>query len=158
MHLKLNTCMIKLIRTNSENPDFIKLVKFLDEDLAIKDGEAHFFYAQFNKINKIMHVVLAYENKIPLGCGAIKEYDTNTMEVKRMYTSPESRKKGIATKILTELEKWVFELSYGRCILETGKRQPEAIGLYKKSGYTQIPNYGQYSGVENSVCFEKEII
>jgi GNAT superfamily N-acetyltransferase len=150
--------MIKLIRTNSENPDFIKLVKFLDEDLAIKDGEAHFFYAQFNKINKIMHVVLAYENKIPLGCGAIKEYDTNTMEVKRMYTSPESRKKGIATKILTELEKWVFELSYGRCILETGKRQPEAIGLYKKSGYTQIPNYGQYSGVENSVCFEKEII
>ena len=158
MHLKLNTCMIKLIRTNSENPDFIKLVKFLDEDLAIKDGEAHFFYAQFYKINKIMHVVLAYENKIPLGCGAIKEYDTNTMEVKRMYTSPESRKKGIATKILTELEKWVFELSYGRCILETGKRQPEAIGLYKKSGYTQIPNYGQYSGVENSVCFEKEII
>ena len=158
MHLKLNTCMIKLIRTNSENPDFIKLVKFLDEDLAIKDGEAHFFYAQFNKINKIMHVVLAYENKIPLGCGAIKEYDTNTMEVKRMYTSPDSRKKGIATKILTELEKWVFELSYGRCILETGKRQPEAIGLYKKSGYTQIPNYGQYSGVENSVCFEKEII
>jgi len=150
--------MIKLIRTNSENPDFIKLVKFLDEDLAIKDGEAHFFYAQFNKINKIMHAVLAYENKIPLGCGAIKEYDTNTMEVKRMYTSPESRKKGIATKILTELEKWVFELSYGRCILETGKRQPEAIGLYKKSGYTQIPNYGQYSGVENSVCFEKEII
>jgi GNAT superfamily N-acetyltransferase len=149
--------MIKLIRTNSENPDFIKLVKFLDEDLAIKDGEAHFFYAQFNKINKIMHVVLAYENKIPLGCGAIKEYDTNTMEVKRMYTSPESRKKGIATKILTELEKWVFELSYGRCILETGKRQPEAIGLYKKSGYTQIPNYGQYSGVENSVCFEKEL-
>ena len=158
MHLKLNTCMIKLIRTNSENPDFIKLVKFLDADLAIKDGEAHSFYAQFNKINKIMHVVLAYENKIPLGCGAIKEYDTNTMEVKRMYTSPESRKKGIATKILTELEKWVFELSYGRCILETGKKQPEAIGLYKKSGYTQIPNYGQYSGVENSVCFEKEII
>jgi GNAT superfamily N-acetyltransferase len=150
--------MIKLVRTNSENPDFIKLVKFLDADLEIKDGEAHSFYAQFNKIKKIKHVVLAYENKIPLGCGAIKEYDTNTMEVKRMYTSPESRKKGIATKILTELEKWVFELSYGRCILETGKRQPEAIGLYKKSGYTQIPNYGQYSGVENSVCFEKEII
>ena len=157
MHLKLNTCMIKLIRTNSENPDFIKLVKFLDADLAIKDGEAHSFYAQFNKIKKIKHVVLAYENKIPLGCGAIKEYDTNTMEVKRMYISPESRKKGIATKILYELEKWAFELSYEKCILETGKKQPEAIGLYKKSGYTQIPNYGQYSGVENSVCFEKEL-
>jgi GNAT superfamily N-acetyltransferase len=157
MHLKLNTCMIKLIRTNSENLDFIKLVKFLDADLALRDGEDHLFYSQFNKLNKIKHVVLAYENKIPLGCGAIKEYEPNTMEVKRMYTSPESRKKGIATKILSELEKWAFELSYGRCILETGKKQPEAIGLYKKSGYTQIPNYGQYSGVENSVCFEKEL-
>ena len=157
MHLKLNACMIKLIRTNSENPDFIKLVKFLDADLALRDGEDHLFYAQFNKLNKIKHVVLAYEKKKPLGCGAIKEYEPNTMEVKRMYTSPDSRKKGIATKILSELEKWAFELSYGRCILETGKKQPEAIGLYKKSGYTQIPNYGQYSGVENSVCFEKEL-
>ena len=157
MHLKLNACMIKLIRTNSENPDFIKLVKFLDADLALRDGEDHLFYAQFNKLNKIKHVVLAYEKKKPLGCGAIKEYEPNTMEVKRMYTSPDSRKKGIATKILSELEKWAFELSYGRCILETGKKQPEAIGLYKKSGYTQIPNYGQYSGVENSVCFVKEL-
>jgi GNAT superfamily N-acetyltransferase len=149
--------MIKLIRTNSKNPDFIKLVKFLDADLALRDGEDHLFYSQFNKLSKIKHVVLAYENKIPLGCGAIKEYEPDTMEIKRMYTSPESRKKGIATKILSELEKWTFELSYGRCILETGKKQPEAIGLYNKSGYTQIPNYGQYSGVKNSVCFEKEL-
>jgi GNAT superfamily N-acetyltransferase len=149
--------MIKIIRTNSENPDFTELVKFLDADLTIRDGENHLFYSQFNSINKIRYVVLAYEDEIPLGCGAIKEYDMKTMEIKRMYVSPESRKKGIATKILTELEKWTYELFYGKCILETGKMQPEAIALYKKNGYTLIPNYGQYTGVENSLCFEKKL-
>jgi len=72
-----------------------------------------------------------------------------------MYTLPDSRGKGVASLILAELERWAAELSYGKCVLETGKRQPEAIGLYKKRGYQLIPNYGQYTGVENSVCFEK---
>ena len=149
--------MIKITRTNSHNPDFIGLVKLLDADLEIRDGEDHTFYAQFNKLDKIKYVVIAYENEKPSGCGALKEFNANTMEIKRMYVSPESRKKGIATKILTELENWSSELSYENCILETGKRQPEAIELYKKNGYKRIPNYGQYSGVENSLCFEKKI-
>jgi GNAT superfamily N-acetyltransferase len=148
--------MIKIIRTNSENHDFIELVKFLDADLAIRDGKDHLFYSQFNSINKIKFVVLAYENEKPLGCGALKEYDKDTMEVKRMYTSPAVRKKGIATRIISELENWACELSCTKCVLETGKRQTEAVGLYKKNGYTLIPNYGQYIGVENSLCFEKK--
>jgi len=149
--------MINLIRTNSVNPDFIKLVKLLDEELAIVDREDHSFYSQFNKIDNIRYVVVAYEDEKPAGCGAIKEYDPETMEVKRMFVPTERRKKGIASAILSELENWAAELSFTKCILETGKRQPEAIGLYKKNGYKQIPNYGQYSGVENSVCFSKEI-
>ena len=149
--------MIKIARTNSDNQDFIDLVKYLDADLAERDGNDHSFYAQFNKIDKIKYVVIAYENSKPICCGAIKEYTPNTMEIKRMYTSPESRGKGIATKVLTELEIWATELSYEKCILETGKKQPEAIGLYKKNGYKLIPNYGQYVEIENSLCFEKDI-
>jgi len=80
------------------------------------------------------------------------------MEMKRMYTVPAFRGKGIATMVLRELEKWAAELSYMKCVLETGKRQPEAIDLYKKNGYKIIPNYGQYIGVENSVCFEKSVV
>ena len=147
--------MVKIVRTSSENKDFIDLVKLLDADLAERDGDDHTFYHQFNKIDVIKHAVVLYENQKPLGCGAIKEFDATAMEVKRMYTSPESRGKGIATKILLELEKWTKELSYEKCVLETGKRQPEAIQLYTKSGYKKIPNYGQYEGVANSVCFEK---
>ncbi|MBL8102956.1 MAG: GNAT family N-acetyltransferase [Anaerolineales bacterium] len=149
--------MIKLIRTDSGNQDFIDLVQHLDADLATRDGKDHSFYAQFNKIDKIRNVVVAYENNIPVGCGAIKEYAPNTMEVKRMYTSPENRGKGIASKILAELEIWAAEMSYEKCILETGKKQPEAIALYTKNGYKTIPNYGQYAEIENSVCFEKNL-
>jgi len=147
--------MIQIKRTNSENRDFIELVRNLDADLAEKDGDEHSFYAQFNKIDKIKFVAVAYENEKPVGCGAIKEYEPNTMEIKRMYVTPECRGKGIATIILSELENWATELSFAKCILETGKRQLQAIRLYRKNGYNLIPNYGQYIGVENSLCFEK---
>jgi len=149
--------MPTIIRTNSDNPHFIELVKLLDADLAEKDGAEHSFYAQYNTITKIKHVVIAYENSQPVGCGAIKEYSEAAMEVKRMYTLPAYRGKGIAGHILWELENWAAELLYKKCILETGKRQPDAIGLYKKNGYQPIPNYGQYVGIDNSVCFEKKL-
>ena len=149
--------MLTLTRTDSDNSDFIQLVRLLDADLATRDGNEHSFYAQFNKIDKIRHVVVAFENNLPVGCGAIKSYDLQTIEVKRMYTLPEHRGKGIAKNILKELEKWAAQLSCNKCILETGRRQPEAIELYQRSGYTIIPNYGQYAAIENSVCFEKQL-
>ncbi len=148
---------LEIIRTNSDNPDFIHLVKQLDADLAERDGSEHDFYAQFNKIDKIKHVVVAYDRRVPVSCGAIKQYDDAAMEVKRMYTLPESRGKGIASLVLNALEEWAKELSYTKCVLETGKKQPEAIALYTKNGYAVIPNYGQYEGIENSVCFEKKL-
>jgi len=150
--------MIKILRTDSENQDFIKLIRFLDKDLSEKDGNDHFFYDKFNKVDKIKHVVVVYQDDEPIGCGALKEYAPDTMEVKRMYTAPLARGKGIATNVLTELEIWATELAYEKCILETGKRQVEAIELYKKNGYQLIPNYGQYAEIENSVCFEKDMI
>jgi GNAT superfamily N-acetyltransferase len=147
--------MITTIRTNATHPDFIELVKYLDADLAIRDGADHSFYNQFNKIITIKYAIVAYNENKPVGCGAIKAYSLTTMEVKRMYTTPECRGKGIAKIVLKELENWAKEMKYEKCILETGKKQPEAIALYFKSGYQQIPNYGQYAGVANSVCFEK---
>ncbi|MCX6147719.1 MAG: GNAT family N-acetyltransferase [Candidatus Kapabacteria bacterium] len=147
--------MINLKRTNSENLDFQKLVVELDKDLAIRDGADHSFYSQFNKIDSIKYVVIAYHNQVPVGCGAIKVYEKNVMEVKRMYVPIEKRGNGIASIVLKELENWAKELGFQKCILETGIKQPEAIGLYKKNNYNIIPNYGQYANVESSVCFEK---
>ncbi len=149
--------MIKITRTTSTNPDFVELVKELDAHLAVIDGNEHLFYAQFSKTNLLNYVVVIYENNKPIGCGALKKYAQNALEIKRMYTVPDSRGKGIASRVLIELELWATELSFKKCVLETGMRQQEAIGLYTKNGYKRIPNYGQYAGIANSVCFEKEI-
>ncbi|MEZ4795976.1 MAG: GNAT family N-acetyltransferase [Flavobacteriaceae bacterium] len=149
--------MIQLIKTNSNNEDFIKLVSFLDAELAIKDGKDHAFYHQFNGIANLNHVVVAYKNEQAIGCGAIKPINDSAMEVKRMFVPESARGLGIATKVLKELEVWAKDLGYKKCILETGKKQVEAIALYKKCNYNIIPNYGQYQGVENSICFEKQL-
>lgn len=149
--------MINLVRTNSDNSDFRELVALLDADLRIRDGAEHSFYAQFNKIDKIREVVVAYENERAVGCGAFREYEPNVAEIKRMFVRAENRGRGIAGLILTELETWTKELNFSECILETGLKQPEAIRLYQKSGYEKMPSYGQYLNVKNSVCMRKSI-
>lgn len=150
---KMNS--VKIIRTNSSNKDFQELVTELDKDLAIRDGEFHSFFSQYNKVDKINHVAIAYLNENPVGCGAIKHYYDTTMEVKRMYVNPDFRGNRIAAKVLNELENWAIELNYERCILETGLKQPEAIALYERCDYTRIENYDQYKDIEESVCYEK---
>lgn len=145
-------------RTDSDNTDFQSLVALLDEDLAIRDGAEHAFYHQFNKIVNIRNTIVCYVDTKPVGCGAFKQYDQQKVEIKRMYVLPEYRGQGIGLKVLKELELWAAELNFLECILETGKKQPEAIRLYQKAGYTIIKNYGQYKNVENSVCMMKTIL
>jgi len=149
--------MDTLKRTNSSDPDFISLVMLLDAELAALDGDEHAFYAKLNKTDNVPHCVVAWRDGKAVGTGAIREFEKDTTEIKRMYVSEQHRKSGVATMVLLELERWAKELGYKYCILETGHRQPEAIALYEKMGFTKIPNYGKYAGVSNSVCFKKEI-
>jgi GNAT superfamily N-acetyltransferase len=149
--------MVKLVRTNSENVDFVFLVKQLDAYLKITDGDEHDFYNQFNSIDKLNHIVIAYLDDKAVGCGAFKPFNEESVEVKRMFSSADVRGRGIGTLILKELENWAAELNYSSCVLETGIRQTEAVQFYKKNLYQVISNYGQYIGVENSLCFEKRI-
>lgn len=145
-------------RTNSDDTDFQTLVALLDEDLSIRDGDEHAFYAQFNKVQNIKHVIVCYKDDKPIGCGAFREYDKTKVEIKRMFVLPEYRGHGIALNILKVLELWALEFNYIACVLETGKNQPEAISLYKKAGYVIMESYGQYKNIENSVCMTKTIL
>tara|TARA_A100000171_G_scaffold52200_1_gene69501 strand:+ start:4383 stop:4838 length:456 start_codon:yes stop_codon:yes gene_type:complete len=144
-------------RTSGTNPEFLKLVTLLDASLAKTDGDLHDFYNQFNGLENIKHVVVAFAEETPVACGAIKTFEGPIAEVKRMYTLPAYRGKGVGSKILNNLESWAKEIGFNSCVLETGKRQPDAIALYKKNGYFIIPQYGQYIGMENSVCFQKNL-
>lgn len=149
--------MIHCIRTDSTHTDFKKLVTELDAELRIRDGDESEFFEQFNKSDSIKYAVVIYLAGEPVGCGALRPYTDDKIEVKRMYVPLEHRSKGLATVALKELEKWALELGFHHLILETGIRQPEAIRLYTKNGYNSIPNYGQYEGVGSSVCFEKHL-
>ncbi|WAC41379.1 GNAT family N-acetyltransferase [Pedobacter sp. SL55] len=146
-----------LKRTTSTDPDFVKLVGYLNAELSKVNGNEDAFYAQFNKIDQINHVVLVCDNNKPIACGAIKQFSSAAMEVKRMFTLPNNRGQGAASILLEELERWAKEMGYEKCVLETSKRQPDALALYSKNGYEVIPNYGQYIGIANSICFEKTI-
>ena len=149
--------MLTYIKTTSDNIDFQYLVALLDEYLSFMDGDDHSFYEQYNKIDTLKNVIVCYNNNSPVGCGAFKVIDDETVEIKRMFVRPEFRGKNIAFNLLKELEIWASELKYKACILETGIRQIEAVALYKKASYQITENYGQYKNIENSICMKKLI-
>lgn len=148
---------IHIIRTTSENPDFAKLIAALDEDLYQRNGEAQLKYRPYNKVDTIKHVVVVYLEGKPIGCGAFKKFDDESVEIKRMFVYPEMRGKQLAAKILQELENWAIEEGYSKAVLETGHKQTEAIRLYTVAGYLLTDNYGQYAGMEESICYRKEL-
>lgn len=149
--------MLTLKRTSSNDTDFHLLVKRLDKDLLDRYGALQDYYSRFNSIQQLPTVVIAYYQGQLVGCGCFKQFDETSVEVKRMYVTKELRGKGIGAAILHELEKWAAELKVDTMVLETGNNQPEAIHLYGKMGYAVIPNYGQYSGMETSICMKKEL-
>ncbi|MGH1385812.1 GNAT family N-acetyltransferase [Kordia sp.] len=149
---------LKTKRTNSTDKDFIELVKELDAFLTIKNGESDAFFSQFNGLEQLQYVIVIYSEEKPIGCGALKQYNEDTVEIKRMYISRPHQGKSLGIHILNALEAWASKLGNARCILETGTMLPEAIRFYEKNNYQRIPNYDQYVGVAESVCFEKRLI
>jgi putative acetyltransferase len=149
--------MTSIKRTNSDDPDFQKLTQALDVELCRIYNTQQADYEEFNRITDLPTVVLAYEDDIPVGCGCFKKYDDTTIEIKRMYVEPGARGKGIASQIVGELETWALELKNNFAVLETGKKQPEAIAMYQKLGYSLTDRYGQYSDMDNSVCMRKQL-
>lgn len=154
---------IRYTRTDAHNPDFQGLVRLLDAHLTSINGDDDTYYAQFNGIQHLHHVVVAYSNDAPVGCGAFKEFRDEqhphgTVEIKRMYVKENERGRGIAQGILEELERWAREEDYTSSVLETSSHLASAVKLYEKSGYERIPNYGQYVGMEMSVCMIKVLV
>lgn len=149
--------MIKAIRTDSTDYNFLKLIHQLDDDLAQKNGEKNNFFKQFNQVDKINHVIIIFKNEIPIGCGAFKIYNEQTVEIKRMFVDVNNRKRGFATTILNELTNWANELGFHYAILETGDKMIEAINLYLKEGFEIVPNYPPYDKEPTSRCFKKKL-
>jgi GNAT superfamily N-acetyltransferase len=151
------TQSIKFIRSTSVNPDFMSMVNALDEDLNQRNGDIQRQYDQYNKIDHINHAIVIYVDGEPVGCGCFKRFDDQTVEMKRMFVFPEMRGKQLAAQMLHELEKWAIEEGNTSAVLETGRRQVEAQRLYSIAGYFRNENYGQYLGMDDSLCYRKEL-
>ena len=116
-----------LRRTDAADSDFRRLVTFLDAYLTVTDGDEHAFYDQYNSLDSIRHAVVAELDGEPVACGAFKAFGDDSAEIKRMYCTPEHRGRGLATAVLTELERWASAEGFTATILETGafaKRRP----------------------------------
>lgn len=98
--------------------------------------------------------VVALDGVTTVAGGGLRRFAPTVAEVKRMWTHPAYRRRGLAAQVLGALESTAADLGYGKVILETGPRQPEAEALYRALGYRPIPPYGHY---ETALGFEKEL-
>ena len=150
--------MIVLTRTTASAPHFQSLVAALDKDLWQRYPHTQQNFAPHNKIDETARVIVAYSNDEPVGCGCYRPMpQEKTIEIKRMYVTPSSRGRGVARQVLAELERWARDEGFRHARLETGSNQPEAIALYRRAMYTQIPNYPPYTHMPDSVCMEKSL-
>lgn len=151
----LQTIVIK--RTTTADAGFQQLVSWLDHELWNELKEDQATYDPYNKVPDIKTALLIYANKEPVACGCFKEYDSNTVEIKRMFVQKAWRGKGLSKKVLLELEQWAGEKGYCFAVLETSIHFATARRLYETSGYSIIPNYPPYTGLAESVCMKKAL-
>lgn len=146
-----------LKRTTTNDIDFQLLVAHLDHELWHELKEDQAMYDQYNKVPDIKTAVVIYADDQPIAIGCFKEFARDTIEIKRMYVQKAYRGKGISKMVLSELEKWAAEQGYRFAVLETSIDFTTAKNLYQSNGYFIIPNYGQYAGMEKSVCMRKAL-
>lgn len=149
---------IKVVKTTSDNPDFISLIETFDTFLWERYPELKKDYWGNNILEFNPNVIIVYLEDKPVGCGCFKKYSTNTAELKRMFVSPEARGLGLAQLIISELEKEAKKHGFEIFVLETLYKQIEAIALYQKVGFKIVANYEPYVGLANSVCMSKLIL
>ena len=99
--------------------------------------------------------VIARDESGAVGCGALRQLDEHSAEIKRMFVRPDARGRGVAWAILASLEERAERHGWTTLRLETGPLQREAIGLYERAGYVVIEPFGPYVGSETSICYER---
>ncbi|OBZ17042.1 GNAT family N-acetyltransferase [Bacillus sp. FJAT-26390] len=141
-----------------QNEDLQMLIRKLDEDLLERYPAEEIFGLDFTdeKVKDILFLV-AYDNEIPVGCGAIRPLDEESTELKRFFVDESYRNRGIAKQILFELEAKAKAMHFRSIKLEAGEAQPEALSFYRKHGYSLIDRFGIYVDSESSVCYEKQL-
>ena len=133
-------------RTDGTDKDFIENCRLLDMDLDRRVGKEikRDKYIKYNRLDEIKEAIVVYEDDKVIGGGAIRRYDDENIELKRVFVHTEYQGRGIGSRLVSLLIEWAMELGYKRMILETGELLAESCAVYKKLGFKVIPNYGPY--------------
>jgi GNAT superfamily N-acetyltransferase len=134
-----------------------RLMNELCSELSVRYGAPASPFSPVEALAPRAAFVVARLGDVPIGCGALRRIDDTAVEVKRMYVAPSGRRKGVARRILSELERLADSFGYRAIRLETGAESPEAIALYDASEYVRIAPFGRYIGNTRSICFEKKL-
>jgi GNAT superfamily N-acetyltransferase len=154
------TATIEIRRQDILSPAAQQLIHSLNAELESRYPEegANFFRLDADEVSEGRGgFFVAYFDGNPVGCGAIRRIEPAVAEIKRMYVAPANRGCGIGGKILAMLEAEALRLGVRRLVLETGPRQPEAIAIYTRSGFVEIPLFGEYTNPKFSLCMAKNV-
>jgi len=142
------------------SPDAQQLIASLNAELSViypNPADNFFELAEEQTAGDRGVFLLARVDGRAVGCGALRRIDATTGEIKRMYVAPAARGTGLGRRLLDELERHTCGLGLRRLVLETGTRQPQAIGLYRRAGFARIPCFGEYQHAPLSVCMAKAL-
>jgi GNAT superfamily N-acetyltransferase len=93
----------------------------------------------------------------PIGCGALRPLGDGEAELERMYVVPAVRGRGVSKLLLAGLEVEALIRGWTTLRLETGPRQPEALGLYTRAGYEPAAAFGHHVDDEDSLYFSRAL-
>jgi len=161
------TATLRIEPCDATSPEARALIERLDAELCTlypEPGATHFrLDPEETAVGRGTFVVArdaseqSHTPGVLVACGAIRMLDARAAEVKRMFTLPSHRGRGLARRILAELETWALALGARRLALETGVRQHQAIALYERSGFIPIDPFGEYADSPLSLCMAKDL-
>lgn len=151
--------LIEFKRTDGKNKDFVENCRLLDMDLDRRVGKKikREKYEKYNQLDEIQEAIVVYNDNNAVGGGAIRRYNNEDIELKRVFVHTKYQGQGIGTKLVSLLIEWAAELGYKRIILETGELLEESCYVYKKLGFKVIPNYGPYVDMPESLCMARDL-
>jgi GNAT superfamily N-acetyltransferase len=151
---------LRIERRDLTAPDAQRLIDALNAELSARypeEGANHFRLEPDEVAPGRGAFLVAYRADEAVACGAVRLLTDGEAEVKRMYVLEGARGFGFGRRMVEALEAEARRLGATRLVLETGVRQPEALGLYASAGFERIELYGEYVGSELSVCMAKEL-
>ncbi len=150
-----DTTTIEIAEVAPEDPRLAPLIAALRAELDARYPEEIDF--EHPQVRQAARFLLVLAGGAAVGCCAVQPLDGGEAELKRMYVDPAWRGRGIARRLMPEAEKLAARTGARLFKLETGVRQPDAITVYERAGFTRIPNYPPYDRWDLSVCYAKPL-